>query len=105
MAEMKKISRTIAKVAEGAAFETLLVVDATTGQNALAQAKEFSEALPVTGVVLSKLDGTAKGGIVLGITSAYQIPVRFVGLGEGVDDLRPFSAEYFANALVTTEDT
>ncbi|MEI9948628.1 MAG: signal recognition particle-docking protein FtsY [Pseudomonadota bacterium] len=82
MAEMKKIAKTAEKALAGAPHEILLVIDATNGQNALAQAKEFQEALPLTGIVLTKLDGTAKGGVVLGIANALRLPVRFVGLGE-----------------------
>ncbi len=84
---------------EGAPHETLLVLDATTGQNALTQAAMFKEALDITGIVLTKLDGTAKGGVILGIADQLKIPVRFIGVGEKVEDLRPFDAEEFVDAL------
>ena len=99
MDEIKKVRKTIAKALDGAPHETLLVVDATTGQNALAQASMFKEALDLTGIVLTKLDGTAKGGIVLGICDELQVPVRYVGLGERAEDLREFHAEDFVEAL------
>ena len=83
----------------GAPHETLLVLDANTGQNALSQAALFSEVAPVTGLVLTKLDGTAKGGVIVGLADAFGIPVRFVGVGEAVEDLRDFSAEEFVEAL------
>jgi fused signal recognition particle receptor len=100
MAEMKKIAKTADKALAGAPHEVLLVVDATNGQNALAQAKEFKEQLELTGVVLTKLDGTAKGGVILGICDTFGVPVRFVGLGERPDDLRDFSADEFVEALL-----
>jgi fused signal recognition particle receptor len=81
----------------------LLVIDATNGQNALAQAKEFKESLPLTGIVLTKLDGTAKGGVVLGICDTLKIPVRFIGLGERPDDLHDFSPDDFVEALLGKE--
>ncbi|HVN41857.1 MAG TPA: signal recognition particle protein, partial [Steroidobacteraceae bacterium] len=87
------------KALEGAPHETLLVLDATNGQNATSQAKMFQEAIPLTGIVLTKLDGTAKGGIVLGICDELQVPVRYVGLGERAEDLREFHAEDFVEAL------
>ena len=99
MEELKKIYRVIGKEIPGAPHETLLVLDAATGQNAISQAKLFTEAAPVSGLVLTKLDGTAKGGVVIGIKSELSMPVKWVGVGEGVDDLRPFVAEDFANAL------
>jgi fused signal recognition particle receptor len=99
MDEIKKVRKTIAKAMDGAPHETLLVIDATTGQNALAQASLFKEALDLTGIVLTKLDGTAKGGIVLGICDELQVPVRYVGLGERAEDLREFNAEDFVEAL------
>jgi fused signal recognition particle receptor len=99
MDELKKIHRVVGKKLPGAPHEVLLVLDATTGQNALNQAKLFNEAVPLTGVVLTKLDGTAKGGIVVAITHELKLPVCFIGLGEGVDDLRPFDADQFAEAL------
>ena len=84
---------------DGAPHETLLVLDATTGQNAVSQAKLFGDVVPLTGVVLTKLDGTAKGGIILSIKRELGVPVRWVGVGEGADDLRPFDAAQFADAL------
>ena len=99
MEELKKINRIIGKGISGAPHEILLVLDATTGQNALRQAEIFSQAAEVTGIVLTKLDGTAKGGMVIGIKEELNIPVKWVGVGEGVDDLRPFNAKEFADAL------
>jgi fused signal recognition particle receptor len=99
MDELKKIARTMQKAAEGAPHETLLVLDATNGQNATSQAKMFQEAIPLTGIVLTKLDGTAKGGVILGICEELKIPVRYVGLGERADDLREFAADDFVEAL------
>ena len=83
----------------GAPHEVLLVLDATTGQNAISQAELFTKAAPVTGLVLTKLDGTAKGGVIIGLMSELKMPVKWIGVGEGVDDLRPFRAEDFARAL------
>jgi fused signal recognition particle receptor len=99
MDEIKKVRKTIGKAMDGAPHETLLVLDATTGQNALQQATMFREALDLTGIVLTKLDGTAKGGIVLGICDELNVPVRYVGLGERAEDLREFHAEEFVEAL------
>lgn len=104
MKELEKVKRVIEREIPGAPHEVLLVLDATTGQNALSQAKTFSEATNVTGIVLTKLDGTAKGGIVLAIRNEMKLPVKFVGLGEKVDDLQPFDTEQyiyglFANAV------
>ncbi len=99
MDEIKKVAKTIAKAMEGAPHETLLVLDATTGQNALTQAAMFKDALGLTGIVLTKLDGTAKGGIVLGICDELKVPVRYIGLGERAEDLREFDAEDFVEAL------
>ncbi len=99
MEEMRKIRRVISKEIEGAPHETLLVVDATNGQNAIAQTKTFNEALGVTGIVITKLDGTAKGGFILPIAHSLKIPIRFVGVGESFDDLIPFSAQDFSKAL------
>jgi fused signal recognition particle receptor len=99
MEELKKIQRTVAKQLPGAPHEILLVLDATTGQNALSQARLFDEALSVTGMALTKLDGTAKGGIVIAICSSLKIPLQYIGIGEKVDDLRPFDAEQFIDAL------
>jgi len=97
--EMKKINRVISKEIEGAPHEVLLVVDATNGQNAIAQAKTFHGAVTVTGIVITKLDGTAKGGFILPIAHLLKIPVRYVGVGEKIDDLIPFNAKEFAEAL------
>ncbi|MBO5588953.1 MAG: signal recognition particle-docking protein FtsY [Anaerovibrio sp.] len=99
MEELKKINRVIQREIPDAPHETLLVLDATTGQNAISQAKLFTEAAPISGVVLTKLDGTAKGGVVIGIKAELSMPVKWIGVGEGVDDLRPFVAEDFAKAL------
>ena len=99
MEELKKIKRVIGKKLEGAPHEVMLVLDATTGQNGISQAKIFNEAVGVTGVTLTKLDGTAKGGIVINICRELQIPVRFIGIGEQVDDLRDFDANEFVDAL------
>jgi len=99
MEELAKLTRVISRELEGAPHETLLVLDANTGQNALSQAALFSEVAPVTGLVLTKLDGTAKGGVIVGLADAFRIPVRFIGIGEAVEDLRDFSAEEFVEAL------
>jgi fused signal recognition particle receptor len=101
MAELAKVRRVIAKQIEGAPHETLLTVDATTGQNGLRQAKLFSEVVPVDGIVLTKLDGTAKGGIALAIAGELGIPVKLIGVGEALEDLRPFDADEYARALLT----
>ncbi len=103
MEEIKKVKRVTAKALPDAPHEILLVLDANTGQNALSQVKAFDEALNVTGLVLTKLDGTAKGGVIAAIAKAHPIPVRFIGVGEGLDDLRPFAAEDFVNALLGME--
>ena len=100
MEEIKKVKRVAAKALEGAPHEVLLVLDANTGQNSLAQVKAFDAALGVTGLVLTKLDGTAKGGVVCAIAKEKPVPILFVGVGEGIDDLRPFVARDFAEALV-----
>jgi fused signal recognition particle receptor len=99
MEELKKVGRVLSRENPGAPHEVLLVLDATTGQNAINQAKIFGEATGVTGIVLTKLDGTAKGGVVIGIKQALDIPVKYIGIGEGIDDLRPFDAEDFVEAL------
>ncbi len=103
MGELAKIRRVIAKQIPQAPHETLLTVDATTGQNGLRQAQLFSEAIDVSGLVLTKLDGTAKGGIALAIASELGIPVKLIGVGEQLEDLRPFDADEFARALVSSE--
>ncbi|GAK07493.1 signal recognition particle-docking protein FtsY [Geomicrobium sp. JCM 19038] len=102
MKELEKVKRVIQREVPSAPHEVLLVLDATTGQNAMAQAKQFKEATDVSGIVLTKLDGTAKGGIVLAIRNELDIPVKFVGLGEKVDDLQPFDAEQFTYGLFQT---
>ena len=100
MEELNKIYRVISRSLPGAPHQVLLVVDATTGQNAMAQAKSFNDALPLNGLILTKLDGTARGGIVIGIRDALDIPVCYVGTGEQMDDLTPFDADLFMKALL-----
>ena len=99
MAELAKINRVIERELPDSARETLLVLDATTGQNAVSQAKSFSEAADITGIILTKLDGTAKGGIVISIAKEQNVPVKFVGVGEGIDDLQEFNSDDFAKAI------
>ena len=99
MEELKKINRVIQREIAEAPHETLLVLDATTGQNAISQADLFQKAAAITGIVLTKLDGTAKGGVIIGLKSELAMPVKWIGVGEGVDDLRPFVVEDFARAL------
>ena len=99
MEEIKKVSRVMEKALDGAPYQILLVLDATTGQNALQQVKEFGEAIDLTGIALTKLDGTAKGGVIIGICHEYKIPVRFIGIGEAKDDLREFEVNDFVDAL------
>lgn len=103
MEEMKKIRRVLAREIPGAPHETLLVLDATTGQNALVQARMFKETVEISGLALTKLDGTARGGIVVAIASELGVPVRYVGIGEGLEDLRPFEPELFVRALFGRE--
>ena len=103
MEELKKLRRVIARELEGAPHEVLLVVDATTGQNAVEQARVFGEAIEVTGIVLTKLDGTAKGGIIVAIADQLGLPVKYIGVGEGLEDLREFDAEQFTKALFTSD--
>lgn len=100
MQELEKIRRSCSKIIPSAPHETLLVLDATTGQNAIDQAKTFHKFTPVTGLILTKLDGTAKGGIVLAIQKQLGIPIKFIGVGEGLDDLQPFDPQVFVNALL-----
>ena len=100
MAELAKMARVAGREVEGAPHETLLVIDATTGQNGVQQAREFTKAVPVTGVVLTKLDGTAKGGVALGIRKALSVPIRYVGVGEGPDDLLDFDAPSYVDGLL-----
>ena len=108
MEELKKVARTMDKALEGAPHETLLVLDATNGQNAMQQAAMFKEALPINGIVLTKLDGTAKGGVILGICAEHSLPVRYIGIGERAEDLREFDADEFVEAMLgrpsATED-
>ena len=99
MDELAKIGRIIEKEAADSSVETLLVLDATTGQNALNQAREFGNACGITGIVLTKLDGTARGGVVIGIRQELKIPIKYIGVGEGADDLQPFDPDAFAKAL------
>ena len=99
MEELKKVKRIIGRECPGAPHEILLVLDATTGQNTISQAKLFHEAIGVTGIALTKLDGTAKGGIIIGITEELKIPIRYIGVGEGIEDLKEFNAPEFVQAL------
>ncbi len=100
MEELKKMARVAGKVLEGAPHENLLVIDATTGQNALRQVELFGQALPLTGLIITKMDGTAKGGITLTLAHLFKVPIRFVGLGEKIEDLDPFEAEAFVDAIL-----
>ncbi len=100
MDELEKIQRVIGKELPEADKEALLVIDATTGQNAIEQVKAFNEVSKITGLVLTKLDGTAKGGVVIGIVHENKIPVKFIGVGEGVDDMEVFSSHDFSNAII-----
>ncbi len=104
MDELAKIYRIIDRELPGADKETLLVLDATTGQNAVNQAREFKNVAPISGIVLTKLDGTARGGVVLAIKNELDIPVKFIGVGEGIDDLQPFDAKEFASGIIDTEE-
>ena len=99
MNELAKLRKIISRECPDSACETLLVLDATTGQNGLIQARQFKETAGLTGIILTKLDGTAKGGIVIAIAQELQVPVKFVGLGEGIDDLKPFDAKEFVGDL------
>ena len=100
MEELKKVKRVVSREIAGAPHEVLLVLDASTGQNAINQAKIFNEAIGVTGIALTKLDGTAKGGIIVAIANELKIPIRFIGVGEGVEDLRQFDAKEFVEAMI-----
>jgi fused signal recognition particle receptor len=100
MEEIRKVKRVAAKAQAGAPHEVLLVLDANTGQNALAQVRAFDDALKLTGLIVTKLDGTAKGGVICAIARERPIPLMFIGVGEGIDDLRPFVARDFAEALL-----
>jgi fused signal recognition particle receptor len=99
MNELTKIKRSMGKVLEGAPHDVLLVLDASTGQNAFLQAKAFTQATQVTSLALTKLDGTAKGGVVIGVSSEFKTPVKYIGVGEGVDDLQVFEPEEFIGSL------
>lgn len=101
MDELKKVKRVLSKQDDESPHETLLVLDAGTGQNALVQAQQFHEAVNVTGIALSKLDGTAKGGMVFAVAEKLRLPIRFVGVGEGIDDLRQFDAADFVDTLLS----
>jgi fused signal recognition particle receptor len=103
MDELAKIVRVLKKLDETAPHEVLLVLDATVGQNALSQAETFRDVAGVTGLAMTKLDGTAKGGVLVALAEKFKIPIRFVGVGEGIDDLQPFRAEAFSRALVGLE--
>ena len=103
MDELQKVRRVIAKLHEGAPHETLLVVDGTTGQNALNQAREFNQAVELTGLAVTKLDGSAKGGVMLALAEQTRLPIRFIGIGEAVDDLATFNAEQFVDALLAND--
>lgn len=105
MDELRKISRIVHQQAEGCALEVLLALDATTGQNAVNQASQFNEVADITGIILTKLDGTAKGGIIISITDDLKIPVKLVGVGEKLDDLQPFSSHDFVEALFSSDDS
>ncbi len=105
MTELEKIVRVVRKQLPDAPHETLLVLDATTGQNAIRQASEFTKAAPVSGLILAKMDGTAKGGALFGIRDVLPIPVKFVGVGEGIDDLEPFHVQAFVDALLQFDKT
>ena len=99
MNELAKIKRVMGKVVDGAPHEVLLVLDASTGQNAMQQAKAFTDFVDITGLVLTKLDGTAKGGIVIGISNELDVPVKYIGVGEEIEDLQVFDRELFVNSM------
>jgi fused signal recognition particle receptor len=103
MEELKKIKRVMGKLDEAAPHETLLVVDGSTGQNALRQAEAFNEAIGLTGIAITKLDGTAKGGIVFALAEKLGLPIRFIGVGEQIEDLRAFNASEFVEALLAVD--
>ena len=100
MEQLKKIKRVLGKVNPGAPHEVMQVLDATTGQNALSQLRHFNDAVSVDSLCLTKLDGTARGGVILAISDEFKLPIRYIGIGEGAGDLRPFEAESFVDALV-----
>ena len=103
MEELKKVKRVVSKIDEHAPHEILLVLDAGTGQNAVAQMSEFNQVVGVTGIALTKLDGTAKGGIIFALADKFSVPIRYIGVGEGLDDLQPFNASEFVQALLNVE--
>ena len=105
MAELEKINRIISRELPESSKEVLLVLDASTGQNGLNQAVEFGKFLDITGIVLTKLDGTARGGIVFSIKNKLGVPVKFIGVGEGIEDLRPFNAKEFVDAIFESEES
>jgi fused signal recognition particle receptor len=105
MDELKKVHKTLGKKISNSPHETLIVIDSSMGQNAILQARTFNQAVPVTGVALTKLDGTSKGGVIIGISKELKIPIRYVGIGEKMDDLRDFNARQFADALFTTDES
>jgi fused signal recognition particle receptor len=104
MEELKKVIRVIRKLDESAPHDVLLVLDATTGQNAIAQVETFKEMVDITGLVVTKLDGTAKGGVLVALAEKFGLPVHAIGVGEQADDLRPFAAKDFARGLMGLED-
>ncbi|MDR3603012.1 MAG: signal recognition particle-docking protein FtsY [Syntrophaceae bacterium] len=105
MDELKKVHKTLGKKISNSPHETLIVIDSSMGQNAILQARTFNQAVPVTGVALTKLDGTSKGGVIIGISKELKIPIRYVGIGEKMDDLRDFNARQFADALFSTDES
>ena len=105
MEELSKIKRVASKLSDEAPHEVLLVLDAATGQNAISQMTEFYKAVNVTGLVLTKLDGTAKGGILVSLAKKFPVAIRYIGIGEGINDLKPFDAESFVDALVDFESS
>ncbi|GBF29525.1 signal recognition particle receptor FtsY [bacterium MnTg03] len=105
MDELAKIKRVLAKIDPSAPHETMLVLDAGTGQNALSQASNFKQAIGVTGITLTKLDGTARGGMIFSVSESLQLPIRFIGVGESVEDLREFDSEEFVDALMSDIDS
>ncbi|MFC3025193.1 signal recognition particle-docking protein FtsY [Vibrio zhugei] len=104
MEELRKIVRVMKKIDDAAPHEIMLTLDAGTGQNAISQAKLFTEAAPLTGITLTKLDGTAKGGVIFSLADQFKIPIRYIGVGEGIDDLRPFETQQFIDALFSRDD-
>ena len=104
MNELSKIRNVIRKVVPDGPHDVMLILDASTGQNAFQQAKEFARATDITALTVTKLDGTAKGGVVIGIVDQFQVPIRFLGVGEGIDDLKPFDAAAYVDALFSPED-